>query len=278
MPEQATFKEAIQSYFGRKMVTDKRTGKRFEATQARLAVELAITPETLSRKLKDPSRFTNDEVRLIGETLIWWGLLTEGDQLQRLFTPVGYVLPDDDRSREPWKRLLGDTPTSQPVTVPLQNASFEVWQDGKPALWRCNTKTGWIRQVPGRAGDESSALEIGGNADNQGWVYCRTRETQDIPVVPGSKIKLSFWARLLEEGKDPDRERNVEVAYAVEGAWQWAFSLELTDRLMNDTWQQYSMEWWDVPRHVEKIAVGVVVHKDGVFQVDDIALHMRTDR
>jgi hypothetical protein len=58
MPEQATFKETIRSYFGRKMVTDKRTGKRFEATQARLAEELVMTPETLSRKLKDPSRFT----------------------------------------------------------------------------------------------------------------------------------------------------------------------------------------------------------------------------
>jgi hypothetical protein len=257
------------------MVTDKRTGKRFEATQARLAAELALTPETLSRKLKDPSRFTNDEVRLIGETLIWWGLITEGDQLQRLFEPVGYVLPADDRRREPWKRLLGDTPTPQPVVVPLQNASFEEWQDGKPAAWRCNMKTGWIRQVPGRERKGSSALEIGGNADNQFWVYCRTRETQVIPVVPGSKIRLSFWARLLEEGKASGRERNIEVAYSIDDTWQWAFSLELTDRVMDDTWQQYSMEWWDVPPYVEKIAVGVVIYRDGAFQVDDIELHMR---
>lgn len=277
MAEQATFKEAVQSYFGRKMVTDKRTGKRFEATQARLAAELVMTPETLSRKLKDPSRFTNDEVRLIGETLIWWGLLTEGGQLQRLFEPVGYVLPDDDRSREPWKRLLGDAPPPQPVAVPLQNASFEEWLDGKPTLWQCNTKTGWIRQVPGRAGEGSSALEIGGNADNQHWVYCRTRETQDISVVPGSKIRLSFWARKTAAGKDPAKEWNVEVAYYVDDGWKWEFSLELTDKFMDETWRHYAMEWWDVPPSVTKIAVGVVVYKDGAFQVDDIALHMRKE-
>jgi hypothetical protein len=275
MVEQTTLKEVIQSYFGRRMVTDKRTGRRFEATQIRLAEELSLREETLSRKLGDPSRFKNDEIRRIGETLIWWGLLTERDQLQQLFGYVGYTLPDEDWQREPWKRLLGAAQLSPPILLPLQNAGFEAWDGERPVAWHCDTKTGWIRQVPGKNGEGSSALEIGGNADNQYWVYCRTRETQDISVVPGSKLQLSFWARLTEEGKDPARERNVEVAYFVDDAWQWAFSLELTDRLMDETWRQYAMEWWDMPPSVEKIAVGVVVRYDGAFQVDDIQVRMR---
>lgn len=275
MSEQKTFKEALQSYVGRRMVTDKRTGKRFEATQIRLAEALALREETLSRKLKYPSRLTNDEVRGIGETLIWWGLITESDQLQQLFGRVEYALPDDDWQREPWKRLRGEAPPSQPTILPLQNAGFEDWDNERPIAWHCDTKTGWIRQVPGRTGEGSSALEIGGNPDNQYWVYCRTRETQEIAVVPGSKLQLSFWARLLEEGHHPSRESNVEVAFSVDDAWQWAFSLELTDTFMDETWRQYAMEWRDVPLSVEKIAVGVVVRYDGVFQVDDISLHMR---
>ncbi|HEU5378095.1 MAG TPA: hypothetical protein VFV38_21950 [Ktedonobacteraceae bacterium] len=275
MPEQSTFKEALQSYFGRKMVTDTRTGKRFEATQIRLAEALVLREETLSRKLKDPARFTNDEVRRIGETLIWWGLLTERNQLQQLFRHVGYLLPNEDWHQEPWRRLLGTAPPSLLILLPLQNAGFEAWDNERPVAWHCDTKVGWIRQVPGKDGEGSSALEIGGKADNQYWVYCRTRETQDISVVPGSKIQLSFWARLLEEGKASGRERNVEVAYFVDDAWKWEFALELTDRLMDETWRHYAMEWWDVPPLVTKIAVGVVVCYDGAFQVDDIQVRMR---
>ncbi len=275
MSEQQTFKEAFQSYFGRKMVTDKRTGKRFEATQRRFAEELGMASETLTRKLGDPSRFTNDEMRRIGETLIWWGLLTERDQFQYLVAPVGYTLPDEDWQREPWKRLLGDALASQPIILPFQNTGFEDWDNERPVAWHCDTKTGWIRQVPGKDGEGSAALEIGGNPDNLYWVYCRTRETQDIAVVPGSKLQLSFWARLLEEGHNPGRERNVEVAYYVDDAWKWEFSLELTDRFMDEAWRHYAMEWWNVPSHVDKVALGVVVRYDGAFQVGDIVLRMR---
>ncbi len=129
MPDKSTFGEEVQSYLTGKMVRDKRTGKRVEATQKRLAQEISIRAETLSRKLKDSQRLTDNDVHLIGETLVWWGLIPYHTQLQHLFEHVGYTLPGDDWRREPWKTLIDDTQPPEGAVLPLQNASFENQKD-----------------------------------------------------------------------------------------------------------------------------------------------------
>src|SRR6185312_12457001 len=132
MPSKQSFGEEVQSYLTGKMVRDRRTGKRVQAIQKRLAQEISIRPETLSRKLKDSQRLTDNDVHLIGETLIWWGLITYRAQLQHLFAHVGYTLPDEDWRREPWQTLIDDTQPLEGAVQPLQHASFEDRKDDLP--------------------------------------------------------------------------------------------------------------------------------------------------
>lgn len=286
MTEERTFGEEVNSYLTGRMETDRHSGSRVKATQARLAEELSVVKETLNRKLKDPQKLTDDDIRLIGETLIWWGLITRRSKLQRLFDLADYTLPDEYWREEPWKSLPDDTiPFKQPDLLPLQNPSFEDWEHDRPVQWECNKKTGKIRRVPGRDAEKSklwglktkgsSALEIIGDRDNREWVYCRTRETQELPVAPGSRIGLSFWAKKTQEGKDPERAKFVEVFYYDGSQWQHLFSPEVTH---DGDWRQYTSEWWPLPTDAQKVAVGVVVRKDGAFQVDDIELRMRRDK
>ena len=273
MTEQ-NFGEAVQAYIRKGLVTDKRKpgNGSFKPTQQRLAYECDTQPETLSRKLSGSVPLTDYDKRAIGSIFIWWGLITRRTQLQRLFDLASYTLPEAYWLEEPWKSLLDDTiPLKQPDWLPIQNASFEEWRNDEPAKWLCNIKTGQVKPAPGRAVG-STALEISGNWDNREWVYCRTRETQDIRVVPGSKLSLSFWAKKTQEGKHPERSKYVEVFFHDGFEWGWAFGQDVTN---TGDWAQYETEWWAVPANVQRVSVGVVVYKDGAFQVDDIELRMR---
>lgn len=271
--------EAIQAYLKKeKLVTDKRRREKgsFKPTQALFAEACGTPIATMSRKLNDAEPINNDDARIFTATLIWWGLVTRRSELEQLFDLAGYTLPERYWQEEPWKSLPDDTiPLKQPDVLAVQNASFEDWKNGTPTKWLCNTKTGWVKQVQGREARGSCALEVGGNRDNREWVYCRTRETQDIPVVLGSKVKLLFWGRKVQEGKNPERSKYVEVFFHDGSGWVWGFGQDVTN---SDDWAHYETEWWDVPATAQKISVGAVVYKDGSFQVDDIALHMRTDK
>jgi hypothetical protein len=276
MVDLKAFKEEVQSYFGWPEVTGRRDGRRGQLTQEFLAREMYSNAATLSRKLSGKEPLTGEDVRGIGSVLIYLRRITRRKQLLHLFDLAGYTLPDDDWLEEPWKRLIDDTQPPKVEILPLRNASFEDWKDKRPVQWLCNTKTGWIGQVPGSETKESKALEIGGDAANRGWVYCRTRETQELPVVPGSRVSLSFWAKKTQEGRHPERSKNVEVAYYDGFGWQWLFAQELAE--VADEWVHYETEWWPLPTHAQKVAVGVVVYKDGAFQADDIALRVRLDK
>ncbi len=277
MADKKTFKEEVQSYFGRSKVSSKRfPGRQSKPTQEFLASELYMQPETLSRKLNGSQPLTDDDVRDIGSILIYWRCVTRRKQLLHLFDLAGYTLPNNDWLEEPWKSLIDDTQPPKVEILPLRNASFEDWKDKRPIQWLCNTKTGRIQQVPGRETKGSNALEIGGNADNQEWVYCRTRETQELPVVPNSRVSLSFWAKKIQEGRHRERSKNVEVAYYDGFGWQWLFAQELAE--VADEWVHYETEWWPLPADAQKVAVGVVVYKDGAFQVDDIELRVRVGK
>lgn len=276
MTEQ-NFGEVVQAYLKEGLVTDKRKpGKgSFKPTQQRLADECGMKPETLSRKLSGSLQLNDYDIRAIGSTLIWWGLITHRTRLQRFFALAPYTLPDAYWLEKPWKSLLDDTiPLQQPDQLPIQNASFEDWKNDAPAKWLCNIKTGWVKPVPGRVA-RSKALEIGGNRDNREWVYCRTRETQDIRVVPDSRISLSFWAMKTQEGKHPERNKYVEVFFHDGFEWVWGFGQDVTN---TGDWAHYETEWWDVPATVQKVSVGVVVFKDGAFRVDDIELRVRVSK
>lgn len=274
MTDKQTFKEEVQSYYGGPEVTGRRVPRRRgQLTQELLAWEMYTDAATLSRKLSGVQHLTGKDVHDLGSALIYLGRIKRRKQLQRLFDPASYALLDGDWLEEPWKSLVDDTQPPKVEILPLRNASFDDWKNGLPSQWLCNTKTGWIRQVPGRETKGSKALEIGGNADNREWVYCRTRETQELPVVPGSKVSLSFWAKKMREGRQPERAKNVEVAYYDGFAWQWLFAQELAEAAAE--WMLYETEWWPLPADVQKVAVGVVVDKDGAFQVDDIALRVR---
>jgi hypothetical protein len=275
MANRKAFKREIQSYFAGSIVSSRRDDPRRhdKPTQEFLAWELRVQPETLSRKLNGSQSLNGDDIYAIGSTLIYWKRITRRTQLDRLFEYADYQLAEKEWLEEPWKYLIDDTQPLKPTLLPLHNASFENWKDGLPVKWQCNTKTGWVAPVPGREAEGGKALEVGGNTDNQEWVYCRTRETQTIPVVPGSKIKLSFWAKKTQEGKNPERMKFVEIAYYNFG-WEWKFAQDITDNADKE-WAHYETEWWDIPATVQKVAVGVVVYKDGAFHVDDMELHMR---
>jgi hypothetical protein len=268
--DQKAFGEEVRYYLREGVVTDRRNGSRFKPTQVRLA-EGWTAEETLSRKLNGSLQLTEYDIRTISVTLIYWGCITRRSQLLHLLDHVSYQLTEKEWAQEPLKSLFDDTiPLKAPDLLPIQNANFEDWQHGTPAKWLCNTKTGWVRQVPGRVAG-SSALEVGGNRDNREWVYCRTRETQHIPVTPDSRISLSFWAKKVQEGEHPERSKYVEVFFHDGFEWRWGFGQDVTNA---GDWAHYETEWWDVPSMVQKVSVGVVVFKDGTFQVDDIALRM----
>lgn len=274
MTNQKAFGEAVRSYLREGMVTDRRNGSRFRPTQVLLA-QGWTAEETLSRKLNGVQPLTENDILAISSTLIYWGCITRRSQLQRLFDPLDYTLPDTYWTGEPWKHLFDDTiPLKQPDVLPIQNASFEEWKHNEPTKWLCNTKTGWVKQAAGRVAG-CKALEIGGNPDNREWVYCRTRETQEIRVTPGSKISLSFWAKKTQEGKHPERSKYVEVFFHDGFQWVWGFGQDVTN---TGDFAQYETEWWDVPSTVQKVSVGAVVYKDGAFQVDDVALRMWIDK
>lgn len=277
MADLKAFKEEVQSYYGGPEVTGRREPRRRgQLTQELLAWEMYTDAATLSRKLSGVQRLTSKDILDIGSTLIYLGRIKRRTQLLRLFELGGYSLPEEDWPEEPWKNLIDDTQPPKVALLPLRNASFEDWTHGLPSQWTSNTKTGWIHQVPGRETKGSKALEIGGNADNQYWVYCRTRESQELPVVAGSRVSLSFWAKKTREGKHPERSKNVEVAYYDGFGWQWLFAQELAEAA--DKWVPYETEWWPLTANAQKVAVGVVVYKDGAFQVDDIALRVRMDK
>ncbi|HLX57996.1 MAG TPA: hypothetical protein VKR83_13320 [Ktedonobacteraceae bacterium] len=270
MNNQRAFGEAVRSYLKEGIVTDRRNGSRFKPTQVALA-QGWTAEETLSRKLNGLQPLYENDILAISATLIYWGCITHRSQLQHLFDPLGYTLPDTYWTGEPWKYLFDDTmPLKTPDWLPIQNASFEDWKNNEPTKWLCNTKTGWVKPVPGRTAG-SIALEIGGNPDNQEWVYCRTRETQEIRVTPGSRISLSFWAKKTLEGKQPERSKYVEVFFHDGFQWVWGFGQDVTN---GGDWAFYETEWWAVPVNVQKVSVGAVAFKDGAFQVDDIALRM----
>jgi hypothetical protein len=277
MTDLKAFKKEVESYFGGSDVTSRRDDprRRDQPTQRFLAHEMYTDPATLNRKLNGTSKqyLTGPEVRDIGSILIYWKRITRRKQLQHLFEHVGYTLSDDDWSNEPWKSLIDDSQPPKVEILPLRNASFEDWKNEIPAKWLCNTKAaGWIVQVPGRA-TGSKALEIGGYATNREWVYCRTRETQELPVMPNSRVSLSFWAKRTQEGSHPERSKNVEVSYYDGFGWQWLFAQELAE--VADEWMHYETEWWPLSADAQKIAVGVVVYKDGAFHVDDLELRIR---
>lgn len=270
-----TFKEEVQSYYGWPEVTCRRDKRRGPLTQELLAWEMYTDAATLSRKLSGAQRVTGKDVQDIGAALVYLGRITRRTQLQHLFGHISYQLPEHERGQEPWNHLLDDTtPLRQPEQLPIQNASFENWKHDEPVKWLCNTKTGWVKPVPGRTVG-STALEIGGNRDNREWVYCRTRETQEIRVVTGSKISLSFWARKTQEGTHPERNKYVEAFFHDGFQWVWGFGQDVTN---TGDYVQYQTEWWDVPTNVQRVSVGAVVYKDGAFQVDDVALWIRQDR
>jgi transcriptional regulator with XRE-family HTH domain len=157
--------------------------------------------------------------------------------------------------------------------LPVRNASFDDWADGRPTQWRCNTSTGWVRpiKVPGSLG--SLALEIGGNAGNDAWTYCRTRETQTIPLPPNNRIKLSFKAKQIHAGRRPERKKYVEVWYHDGSGWKWGLSQDV----VASRWTAYETEWWHLPSTAQLLSVGVVVHKDGAFHIDDLRLESLAD-
>lgn len=272
MADKVAFVKEVSTYLERAVVTDRHTGRQFKPSQKLLWV---TDPATISRKLRDPATLTDKDVRAICATLISWQCITHRKRLLYLFDLGDYRLSDHEWSEEPWKSLIDDTiPLQQPEWLSVQNASFEDWKHNEPVKWLCNTKTGWVKPAPGKGGGKK-ALEIGGNWDNREWVYCRTRETQDIRVVPGSKICLSFWAKKTQEGKHPERSKYVEVFFHDGFEWGWGFGQDVTN---TDDWVHYETEWWTVPANVQKVSVGAVAYKDGAFHVDDIELRMRTGK
>ncbi len=158
-----------------------------------------------------------------------------------------------------------------PKLLPIRNSSFEVWKDGAPAEWFCKATTGWISQVQDMEASGNKVLEIGGNTDNKEWVFCRTRETQSIPILPNSQLKLSFRAKKVEEGMNPQRKKYVELFYHDGSGWTWGFGKDVTDT----QWTLYETEWWYLPVNAQQVSVGVVVEKDGAFRIDGVELHMR---
>src|SRR6266702_4745018 len=114
MADKKTFKEEVQSYFGRSKVSSKRfPGRQSKPTQEFLASELYMQPETLSRKLNGSQPLTDDDVRDIGSILIYWRCVTRRKQLLHLFDLAGYTLPNNDWLEEPWKSLIDDTQPRQ---------------------------------------------------------------------------------------------------------------------------------------------------------------------
>src|SRR5260370_10316832 len=148
MTGKPTFGAEVQSYLTGKIVRDKRTGKQVKATQKRLAQEFPMRAETLSRKLKDSQRLTDTDVHLIGEILIWWGLITYRVQLQHLFEHVGYTLPDEDWRRKPWDSLIDNTQSSKGAVLPLQHANSENWKDEPPVERQVPSETPEICILP----------------------------------------------------------------------------------------------------------------------------------
>lgn len=114
MPGKSTFREELRSYLGRRAaVIDRRTGKALKATQKRLAQELSMRPETLSRKLSGSLRLTEQDIHDIGSTLIYWKRITRRTQLQLLLGLGGYPLSEDEWQKEPWNSLIDDSSSKE---------------------------------------------------------------------------------------------------------------------------------------------------------------------
>jgi tetratricopeptide (TPR) repeat protein len=114
MSDRQTFHEEVRSYFDRSTVTTRRVPRRrSKPTQDLLAYELYIAKATLSRKLRSVYPVTEQDVRGIGATLIYWKRITRRSQLHRLFSLGGYPLSEDEWHEEPWDSLIDDTPPEE---------------------------------------------------------------------------------------------------------------------------------------------------------------------